>query len=118
MFEANTHLLGGVGRDGTPEHTEDFICRLYGAPDPIGGVDQARDDMFERGHKEQERLSPIKCIRVRFGSFKCPGEGVATGRCSSANSRRTIRYRGSAEDRNPNPGSGLVKTSCHSRCLR
>ena len=36
---------------------QEFFCRLYGATYPLGGVDQARYDMFERKHQALERLT-------------------------------------------------------------
>ena len=61
-FEQKPELLAGVGRDGVLEQVEEFICKLYGAPDPFGGVDQARHDIFEKGHKELEKLPPTQDV--------------------------------------------------------
>lgn len=60
LFEENPDLHGGVGRVCIIEQVEEFICRLYGAPHPFVGVDQAQYDKFEKGHKELERLPPTK----------------------------------------------------------
>lgn len=41
IVKQNPELIAGVGRDGPVEQVEQFICLLYGAPEPLGGVDQA-----------------------------------------------------------------------------
>lgn len=55
------------------------------ALDPFVGVDQARYNMFEKGpHRAIEATANKISIGATFSSFKYPGEGVATSRCSSA----------------------------------
>ena len=39
------------------DQLQEFFCRLYGATYPLGGVDQARYDMFERKYQALERLT-------------------------------------------------------------
>ena len=60
VFEEYPHLLAGVGKGGPLEDVEEFVCSIYGAPNPQGGIDQARHDMFEIGQKYLERLPPTK----------------------------------------------------------
>jgi hypothetical protein len=60
VFEHNPNLLGGVGRDGGMAEIEEFMCTLYGAPDPHGGVNKARNDMFDKGQKALEKLPPTR----------------------------------------------------------
>ena len=58
IFEEFAHLLDGIGRDGPVKDAEEFICRLYGAPDPLGGLNKCRVDLFEKGSKDLEKLPP------------------------------------------------------------
>ena len=36
------------------------MCRLYGAPNPLAGVNQCRVELFERRSKELDELPPTK----------------------------------------------------------
>ena len=60
MFEEHAHLLSGIGRDGLFDDAEEFFRRIYGAPNPLAGINQCRTDLFERGSKELEKLPPTK----------------------------------------------------------
>ena len=60
VFEEHPHLLYGIGRDCFVQDVEEFVFRLYCAPDPLAGVNQCRVDLFERGSKELEKLPPTK----------------------------------------------------------
>ena len=53
-------LLHGVGRDGAMDNVEEYLCRLYGAPNLHGGVDKGRYEMFQKGKKSLESLPPTK----------------------------------------------------------
>ena len=56
IFEEFAHLLDCIGSDGPVEDAEEFSCRLYGAPDPLGGLNKCRVDLFEKGNKDLEKL--------------------------------------------------------------
>lgn len=58
VFEQYPQLLHGIGRDGAIKDAEEFVCRLYGAPDPLAGVNKCRHDLFEKGNKDLEKLPP------------------------------------------------------------
>ena len=60
VFLENPILLNGVGRDGPFAQTEEFVCRMYSAPNPKAGADKSRYDLFSRGKKELEMLPPTK----------------------------------------------------------
>jgi hypothetical protein len=56
-----------IGRDGPVEDAEEFICRLYGATNPVGGLNKCRVDLFETGNKDLEKLPPTSdafCLHV------------------------------------------------------
>jgi hypothetical protein len=60
IFREQPDLLASVGQDATVDEVEEFVCRLYGAPDPHGGVNKARYDMFGKGQKSLEKLPPTR----------------------------------------------------------
>ena len=60
FFEEYPHMLCGIGSDGSIDNVEEFVCRLYGAPNPLAGVNQCRVDLFDRGSKELDKLPPTK----------------------------------------------------------
>ena len=60
VFEQHPGLLSGVGRDGSVEPVEEYLCMVYSAPCQFGGVNQARHDMFEKTQSELEKLPPTK----------------------------------------------------------
>jgi len=60
VFVEYPHLLHGIGRDGSLTEVEEFVCRLYSAPDPKGGVNQSRFDLFRKGKKQIENLPPTE----------------------------------------------------------
>ena len=60
VYENYPDLLHSVGRDGSLHLVEEFVCRLYNAPDPHGGIDKACHDMFVKGKKALEMLPPTK----------------------------------------------------------
>ena len=74
MFIQHPLLLDEVGRDGLFEPVEEFICYLYMAPDVKGGVDKARVDIFRKGKKELDHLSPtsdalqLRAMRANYQS--------------------------------------------------
>ena len=76
VFEEHPYLLCGIGSDGSIDNVEEFVCRLYGAPNPLAGVNQCRVDLFDRGSKELVKLPPTKdsltlhLIRCNFQSDK------------------------------------------------
>lgn len=51
-------LLHGVGRDGTSTDAEQFVCRVYKAPDVFKGCNIARLELFQRGKKALDMLPP------------------------------------------------------------
>ena len=60
MFEQNPELVSQVGRDGDVAKVEQYVCKVYSAPDPTVGVNQARLDMFEKVQKDLDKLPPTK----------------------------------------------------------
>ena len=58
IYEQYSHLLHGIGR--SVEDVEEFVCRLYGALDPLTGVNKCRHELFEKGNKQLEKLPPTK----------------------------------------------------------
>ena len=59
-FIRRPELLNGVGRNGPIEPIEEYVCSLYGVPNPTRGVDVGRHDVFVRGKKDLEKLPPTK----------------------------------------------------------
>lgn len=82
VFEQYPLLLYGIGRDGPVEDAEEFVCRMYGALDPLAGINQCRNYLLERGNKELEKLPPTKIhfhyilldltIKQRYGYKQIP----------------------------------------------
>ena len=60
VFEEFPYLIQKLGRDGLQNDVEEFICRLYRAPNPQDGVNKCRIDLFEKGNKELEKLPPTQ----------------------------------------------------------
>jgi hypothetical protein len=62
-----------IGRDGPVEDAEEFICWLYGAPDPVSSLNKCRVDLFEKGNKDLEKLPPISdafCLHVAWCNYQ------------------------------------------------
>ena len=60
VFLQHPELLHGVGRDAPLGDVEKFLCYLYKAPCPSGGIDKARYDLFQKGKKAIEMLPPTR----------------------------------------------------------
>jgi hypothetical protein len=60
IFCGYPELLCGVGRDGSMEEVEEFVCRLYKAEDITTGVNAARARMFDKGKVALEMLPPTQ----------------------------------------------------------
>ena len=60
LYLQHPHLLGGVGRDGPPAETEEFVSRLYANTEPVVGLNKLRLMMFQKGQKALEMLPPTK----------------------------------------------------------
>ena len=57
IFKDFPDLLYGVGRDQY-DGIEEYVCRLYSALDFTAGVNKARSDLFSKGNKELEVVTP------------------------------------------------------------
>lgn len=83
VFEKRPHLFFGLGRDCSVQDVEEFICRLYGSPNPLAAVNQCRVDLFERGSKVLEKFPPTKdSLALRTRQDTSSGyKPAATGGC-------------------------------------
>ena len=60
VFVEKPNLLSGIGRDGLIDMAEEYVCHLYGVPDPTMGCDKGRHDLFVKGKKDLDKLPPTK----------------------------------------------------------
>ena len=58
VYEENPNLLHSLSGYESTSNVEEFVCRLYGAPNPQAGVNKCRLDLFEKGNKDLEKLPP------------------------------------------------------------
>ena len=66
--KSSPRLLGDIGKRLTYiDQLQEFFCMLYGATNPLRGVDQARYDMFERKHQALERLTLEGAVELQVG---------------------------------------------------
>ena len=47
-FEEHAHLLSGIGTDVRFDDAEEFVCIIYGAPDPLARINQCRNKELEK----------------------------------------------------------------------
>lgn len=60
VFEQYPDLIHGVRRDSSVTDVEEFVCRIYRAPNPLAGVNKCRNDLSEKGNIELEKLPPTR----------------------------------------------------------